>query len=45
MNVSEATFYPWRKKYGSMDVSEARRAGALEEENSRLKRIVADLTV
>jgi len=45
LNVSEATFYAWRKKYGGMDVSEARRARALEEENSRLKRIVADLTV
>jgi putative transposase len=45
LNVSEATFYTWRKKYGGMDVSEARRARALEEENSRLKRIVADLTV
>ena len=45
MNISEATFYTWRKKYGVMDVSEARRARALEEENDRLKRIVADLTV
>jgi putative transposase len=42
LNVSEATFYTWRKKYGGMDVSEARRARALEEENSRLKRLVAD---
>lgn len=45
LNVSEATFYTWRKKYGGMDVSEARRARALEEENSRLKRLVADQAV
>ena len=44
-NVSEATFYTWKRKYGGMEVSEARRARALEEENGRLKRIVADLTV
>ena len=44
-NISEATFYKWRAKYGGMDVSEARRLRAMEEENSRLKRAVADLTV
>ena len=44
-NVSEATFYTWKRKYGGMEVSEMRRARALEEENGRLKRIVADLTV
>ncbi len=44
-NVSEATFYNWKKKYGGMDVSEARRLRALEEENGRLKRIIADLSV
>ena len=44
-NVSEATFYKWRSKYGGMDVNEARRLRVLEEENSRLKRAVADLTV
>ncbi len=41
-NISLATFYAWRKKYGGMDVSEARRLRAMEEENSRLKRLVAD---
>jgi putative transposase len=45
LNISEATFYTWRKKYGGMDVSEARRARALEEENSRLRRLVADQAV
>ena len=44
-NVSEATFYKWRAKYGGLEVSEARRLRALEEENNRLKRAVADLTV
>jgi putative transposase len=44
-NISEATFYKWRTKYGGMDVSEARRLRSLEEENNRLKRAVADLTV
>jgi putative transposase len=41
-NISDATFYTWRKKYGGMDVSEARRLRQLEEENSKLKRLLAD---
>jgi putative transposase len=44
-NVSDATFYSWKRKYGGMDVSEARKLRSLEDENSRLKRIVADLSV
>lgn len=44
-NVSTATFYSWKKKYGGMDVNEARRLRALEEENNRLKRLVADQAV
>jgi len=40
--ISEQTFYRWRSKYGGMEVSEARRLKVLEEENSRLKRLVAD---
>ena len=44
-NLSDATFYKWRAKYGGMDVNEARRLRALEDENGRLKRAVADLTV
>ena len=44
-NISSASFYKWRSKYGGMDVNEARRLRALEEENRRLKRAVADLTV
>jgi putative transposase len=44
-NISDATFYKWRAKYGGMEVNEARRLRALEDENGRLKRAVADLTV
>ncbi len=42
---SEATFYNWKSKFGGMTISEARRLKALEQENSRLKRLVADLTL
>ena len=45
MGISEATFYNWEKKYGGLGVSELRRLKQLEEENSRLKQIVADLTL
>ena len=41
--ISEATFYNWKAKYGGMDVSDARKLKALEVENARLKRMVADL--
>lgn len=44
-NISEPTYYAWKKKYGGMEVTEARRLRALEEENSRLKRLVADQAV
>jgi putative transposase len=44
-NVSEATFYKWRAKFGGMGVNEARRLRALEDENGRLKRLVADQAV
>jgi len=44
-NVSEGTLYAWKRKYGGMDVEEARRLRALEEENGRLKRLVADQAV
>ncbi len=40
--MSSATFYAWRRKYGGMDVSEARRLKELEDENRRLKKLVAD---
>ena len=44
-NVSEPTFYKWRSKYGGMEISEARRLRTLEDENGRLKRLVADQAV
>ena len=40
--ISSATFYNWRKKYGGLEVNEARRLRDLETENARLKKIVAD---
>jgi putative transposase len=40
--ISETTFYKWKDKFGGMTVSEARRLRSLEQENSRLKQIVAD---
>lgn len=39
---SDASFYTWRSKFGGMDVSEARRLKALEHENARLKKLLAD---
>ena len=39
--VSEATFYKWKAKYGGLEVSEARRLKALEDENARLKKLLA----
>jgi putative transposase len=45
LGVSDATFYAWRKKYAHLGVSELRRLRQLEEENSRLKRLVADLSL
>ena len=43
--VSNGSFYRWKAKFGGMDVSEARRLRELEEENRRLKRLVADLSL
>ncbi len=40
--IAETTYYRWRAKYGDMDVNEARRLKQVEDENRRLKRIVAD---
>lgn len=40
--ISSATFYKWKAKYGGMDVSEAKRLKGLEDENARLKRLLAD---
>jgi putative transposase len=43
--ISEHTFYRWKAKYGGMTVSEAQRLKQLEDENRRLKHLVADLTL
>jgi putative transposase len=45
IGISEATFYIWKKKYADLGVAELRRLKVLEDENSRLKKIVADLTL
>jgi putative transposase len=43
--ISEATYYAWRKKYGGLMPSEMKRLKQLEEENQRLKKVVADLAL
>lgn len=43
--ISEQTYYTWRKKYGGMNVSDAKRLKELEKENARLKRLVAELSL
>ena len=43
MGITETTFYRWRQKYGGLEVNEAKRLRELEQENGRLKRMVADL--
>ncbi len=45
MGVTSATFYRWKKQYGGMGISEVRRLKTLEQENDRLKLLVADLTL
>jgi putative transposase len=40
--ISEATFYKWKAKFGGLDVSDARRLRQLEDENARLKKLLAD---
>jgi putative transposase len=45
MGISDATFYNWRKKFGGLGPSEVRRLKQLEEENAKLKRLVADLSL
>ena len=45
LGISDATFYNWKKKYGSLGVSELRKLKELEEENGGLKKIVADLSL
>lgn len=45
MGIAEATFYVWKKKYGNLGVTELRQLRQLQDENARLKRLVADLTL
>ena len=44
-NITEQTFYRWRRKYGGMEVSDARQLRALERENGELKKMVAELSL
>ena len=45
IGISEATYYNWRKQYGQMDVNQARQLKAVQKENVRLKKLVADLSL
>jgi len=45
MGISEPTFYNWKKKYGGLGVAELRKLRQLEEENTQLKKLVADLSL
>jgi len=45
MGITEQTYYRWKKKYGGMGLSEVRRLKQLEEENRKLKQMVADLSL
>jgi len=45
MGISEATFYNWKKKYSGLDISELRKLRQLDEENRKLKQLVADLSL
>jgi putative transposase len=45
LGISEATFYVWKRKYGNLGVTELRQLRQLRDENTRLKRLVADLTL
>ena len=43
--ISDQTYYKWRKEYGGMQIDQAKRLKQLEQENSRLRRAIADLTI
>ena len=45
LGISDATFYNWKAKYGGMEVNDVKRMKALEEENSRLKKMYAELSL
>jgi putative transposase len=45
LEISEQTYYRWRREYGDMDISQARKLKEIEKENIRLKKLVADLSL
>jgi putative transposase len=45
MGISDATYYKWRKEYGGLQIDQAKRYRQLEQENQRLRKVVADLTI
>jgi putative transposase len=45
MGISDATFYTWRRKYGGMEVSQAKKLKQMEDENRRLKQLLAEATL
>jgi transposase-like protein len=45
LGISEQTYYNWRKEYGGLKIDQAKRFKQLEEENNRLKKLVADLSM
>jgi len=45
IGISDATYYKWRKEYGGLQVDQAKRYKELEQENQRLRKVVADLTI
>jgi len=45
LEISEQTYYRWRREYGGMDISQAKKLKELEKENIRLKKLVADLSL
>jgi putative transposase len=45
LGISDATYYKWRKEYGGLRVDQAKRLKDLEQENSRLRKVIADLTI
>ena len=45
LGISDATYYKWRKEYGGLHIDQAKRYKGLEEENLRLRKVIADLTI
>jgi len=45
LGISDATYYKWRKEYGGLRIDQAKRLKELEQENSRLRKVVSDLSI